>query len=134
MEEIAERLEALRETLSALSELNKKVPVVVEGRRDVLALRTLGLEGEIIQVHAGKGLYEFSEELHERFEEVILLIDWDDRGERLMETLSEYLSGLWEKYRAFRETLKVLSKNEVSEIEDLPGLIERLRNLCEQQV
>lgn len=131
--EISERLEAFREILRALHELNKKVPVIVEGKRDVLALRTLGLVGEIIQVHGGKSLYEFSEEVHERFEEVLLLIDWDEKGERLLETLREYLSGLWERYSAFREIIKVLSRNEVFEIEELPSLLERLKTLCEKQ-
>ncbi len=127
------RLEALEELLSALLELNKRIPVIVEGKRDVLALRALGFEGELIQVHSGKGLYEFSEEVHERFEEVILLIDWDQRGEALYESLGELLSGLWERYSSFRETLKILSRNEVFEIESIPDLMERLRSQCELQ-
>ncbi len=127
------RLESLRELFHILSELNKKIPVIVEGRRDILALRSLGLEGEILQVHGGKGLYEFSEELHERFQEVILLIDWDQRGEALYGSLGELLSGLWERYSGFRETLKVLSRNEVFEIESIPDLMERLRSQCELQ-
>jgi 5S rRNA maturation endonuclease (ribonuclease M5) len=127
------RLEALEELLSALLELNKRIPVIVEGKRDVLALRALGFEGELLQVHSGKGLYEFSEEVHERFKEVILLLDWDQRGEVLYESLGELLSGLWERYSSFRETLKILSRNEVFEIESIPDLMERLRSQCELQ-
>jgi len=127
------RLEALEELLSALLELNKRIPVIVEGKRDVLALRALGFEGELLQVHSGKGLYEFSEEVHERFNEVILLLDWDQRGEALYESLGELLSGLWERYSSFRETLKILSRNEVFEIESIPDLMERLRSQCELQ-
>lgn len=127
------RLEALEELLSVLSELNKRIPIIVEGKRDVLALRALGFEGELLQVHSGKGLYEFSEEVHERFKEVLLLIDWDQRGEALYESLGELLSGLWERYSSFRETLKVLSRNEIFEIEAIPDLIERLRSQCELQ-
>jgi len=127
------RLEALEELLSTLLELNKRIPVIIEGKRDVLALRALGFEGELLQVHSGKGLYEFSEEVHERFNEVILLIDWDQRGEALYESLGELLSGLWERYSSFRETLKILSRNEVFEIESIPDLMERLRSQCELQ-
>ncbi len=126
-EDLRERLEALEDLFRVLSELNREVPVIVEGKNDVIALRTLGLQGEIIQVHGGKGLYELSEEIHERFEQVILLIDWDKKGEMLMKNLGDYLSGLWENYRTFRETLRLLSRNEAFEIEHIPGLMERLK-------
>ncbi|MFN3740872.1 MAG: toprim domain-containing protein [Thermodesulfovibrionales bacterium] len=138
-EESRERLEALQDLFRILSELNKEVPVIVEGKNDVIALRSLGLEGEIIQVHGGKNLYELCEEIHERFEQVILLIDWDRRGETLMKTLGDYLSGLWESYRTFRETLRLLSRNEAFEIEEIPALMERLKRQwrgksCETEV
>lgn len=126
-EDLRERLEALQDLFRILSDLNREVPVIVEGKNDVLALRTLGLQGEIIQVHGGKSLYELSEEIHERFEQVILLIDWDRKGERLMKTLGDYLSGLWEGYNTIRETLRLLSRNEALEIEHIPGLMERLK-------
>lgn len=125
-EDLRERLEGLKDLFRILSDLNREVPVIVEGKNDVIALRTLGLQGEIIQVHGGKSLYELSEEIHERFEQVILLVDWDKKGEMLMKTLGDYLSGLWENYRTFRETLMLLSRNEAFEIEHIPGLMERL--------
>lgn len=132
-----ERFEALQELFKVLSELNRKVPIIVEGRNDVIALRTLGLQGEIIQVHGGKNLYELSEEIHERFEQVILLIDWDRKGETLMKTLGDYLSGLWEGYRTFRETLRFLCRDEALEVEEIPALMERLKRRsmsCETKV
>lgn len=127
------RLDALRKLFRLLGEVNKRVPVIVEGKKDVTALRRLGLEGEIISLHSGKGLYEFSELIHERFDEVILLMDWDDRGEGLMKVLGEYLSGLWERFSPFREMLIRLSNNEVFEVESIPRLMERLRRECETQ-
>ncbi|MCX7793799.1 MAG: toprim domain-containing protein [Thermodesulfovibrionales bacterium] len=130
-EESRERFQALEELFRILSELNRRIPVIVEGKNDMMALRALGLEGEIIQVYGGKSLYELSEEIHERFESIILLIDWDRKGESLMKTLGEYLSGLWEDYRNFRETLKILARNEAFEIEQIPALMERLKRQCE---
>jgi len=38
--------------------VNKRVPVIVEGRRDTDALRKIGLVGDIITLHSGKGVYE----------------------------------------------------------------------------
>ncbi len=127
------RLNALRELFRLLGEVNKRIPVIVEGKKDVAALRRLGLEGEIISLHSGKGLYEFSELIQERFDEVILLMDWDDPGEGLMKVLGEYLSGLWERFSPFREMLIRLSNNEVFEVESIPRLMERLRRECETQ-
>lgn len=125
------RLEAFYGVLKILCELNREVPVIVEGKRDALALREIGLEGKIIQVHAGKNLYEFSEEIYVGFREVILLMDWDIKGETLMQTLGDYLSGLWERFNPLRESLKELSRNEIYELEQIPGLIERLKRECE---
>ncbi|MCK7512963.1 MAG: hypothetical protein MZV70_59045 [Desulfobacterales bacterium] len=49
-----ERAERLREVLQALYEVNKRVPVVVEGKRDVSALRRIGLIGDIVTLHGGR--------------------------------------------------------------------------------
>ena len=74
-----ERAERLREVLEALYEVNKRVPVIVEGKRDAIALRRLGLVGEIITLHRGKGPYDFCEDIVERFSKVIILLDWDEK-------------------------------------------------------
>jgi 5S rRNA maturation endonuclease (ribonuclease M5) len=122
----ADRADRLREVLQALYEVNKRVPVIVEGRRDVNALRKIGLVGDIITLHSGKGLYEFCEDISERFNRVILLLDWDDKGEKLFRSLSEGLAGLWEEFSPIREVLKVLCQKDIKDIEGIPGLMERL--------
>jgi 5S rRNA maturation endonuclease (ribonuclease M5) len=57
---------------------------------------------------------------------VILLIDWDEKGDQIFKTLSKYLKGLWEEFSTFREMLKALSQKEVSSIEAIPSLLKRL--------
>jgi 5S rRNA maturation endonuclease (ribonuclease M5) len=121
-----ERAERLREVFEALNEVNKKVPVIVEGKRDSEALRRLGLAGEIIILHRGNNIYEFCEEVAERFERVVLLLDWDERGESLYRSLSSHLKGHWEEFGNFREILKILCQKEIKDIEGIPSL---LRNL-----
>ena len=122
----AERAERLREVLQTLYEVNKRVPVIVEGRRDTEALRKIGLVGDIITLHAGKGLYEFCEGIAEEFHHVILLMDWDDKGEKLFRTLAEDLQGLWEEFAPLREIIRVLCQKDIKDIEGIPGLLERL--------
>jgi 5S rRNA maturation endonuclease (ribonuclease M5) len=121
-----ERAERLREVLEALYEVNKRVPVIVEGKRDAIALRRLGLVGEIITLHRGKGLYDFCEDIVERFSKVIILLDWDEKGESLYRTLSEHLSGHWEEFSAFRGVLKILCQKDIKDIEGIPKLLLRL--------
>jgi len=121
-----ERAERLREGLEALCEINKSVPIIVEGQNDAFALRRLGLDGEIIPLHNGRSLYEFSTEIAERFQRIIILFDWDKKGENLHRTVSMHLNGHWEEYSYFRELFKVLCQKEIKDIEGIPKLLRRL--------
>jgi 5S rRNA maturation endonuclease (ribonuclease M5) len=121
-----ERAERLREVLESLHEINRSVPIVVEGKRDVTALREIGFTGEIIAVHGGKGLYEFCEDLAERFRRVVLLTDWDEQGEVLHRKLSEHLRGMSEEFAFLREIIRFLCQKDVKDIEGMPALLERL--------
>jgi 5S rRNA maturation endonuclease (ribonuclease M5) len=121
-----ERAERLREVLGALFEVNKRVPVIVEGKKDALALQKLGLVGEVIILHRGQGLYEFCEDVAEKFPKVVLLLDWDEKGEKLYSSLSGNLRGHWEEFSAFRGILKVLCQKDIKDIEGIPKLLGRL--------
>ncbi len=121
-----DRAKKLKEFLEFLYEINKRIPVIVEGKKDLLALRRLGFVGEIIQLHTGKGLYEFCDNISGRFNKVILLIDWDENGDILYKKLSDNLRGMWEEFSHLREMLKVLCQKDVKAIEDMPVLLKRL--------
>ncbi len=121
-----ERAERLKEVLEALYEINKRIPIIVEGKRDVRALRSIGFVGEIITLHGGKGIYEFCEDISERFHRVVLLMDWDEKGESLHKTLSGHLRGHWEEFATFREIIKILCQKDIKDIEGIPVLFERL--------
>lgn len=121
-----ERAERLRVVLQSLYEVNKRVPIVVEGRKDVKALRKVGLIGEIITLHGGKGIYEFAEDIAERYHRVLLLMDWDAKGDQLYRTVSAHLKGHWEEFAPFREVIKLLCQKDVKDIEGIPVLLERL--------
>lgn len=121
-----ERAERLREVFEILGDLNDSVPVIVEGKKDESALRELGLNGEIIKLHAGKNLYDFCDDILRKFDKVIILLDWDRRGEELSRSLSKYLSGHYEEFSSFRELLKILCQKEIYAIEGIPKLLKRL--------
>lgn len=121
-----QRVERLKEIFEALYEINKRIPIIVEGKKDVNALRRIGLVGDIISLHRGKGLYEFCDDISERFHKIILLIDWDEKGESLFKNLSSNLRGMWEEFSAFREIIKILCQKDIKDIEGIPSLLERL--------
>jgi 5S rRNA maturation endonuclease (ribonuclease M5) len=121
-----ERAERLREVFEHLIEVNITVPVIVEGKKDASALKSLGVIGEIITLHNGKNLYDFCDDIIHRFHRVVLLSDWDRKGEDLNKILSAYLKGHWEEYSSFRDLLKVLCQKEIKDIEGIPKLIRRL--------
>jgi 5S rRNA maturation endonuclease (ribonuclease M5) len=120
------RAERLREVLESLYEANKLVPVIVEGRRDARALRRLGLVGEIITLHRGKGIYEFCQHIDNSHRKAILLLDWDREGENLFKRLGRNLSGHWEEFSIFREALKALCQKDIKDVEGIPKLLRRL--------
>jgi 5S rRNA maturation endonuclease (ribonuclease M5) len=121
-----ERAERLKEVFESLYEVNKRIPIIVEGKKDISALRKIGLVGDIIALHGGKGLYEFCDDIAERFHKIILLMDWDDKGESLHKNVSGHLKGMWEEFSPFREIIKILCQKDIKDIEGIPVLLERL--------
>jgi len=121
-----ERASRLRGIFETLDERNKDVPVIVEGKRDALALRELGLQGEILTLHSGRSIYDFCEMVSEKFQSVIILLDWDEKGESLNKALCRRLNGQWEEFSAFRALIKILCQKEIQDIEGIPKLIRRL--------
>ena len=121
-----DRAERIRKVIEALIEANRKFPVIVEGKKDADALIKLGLTGKILTLHNGRNLYDFSENILDNFVKVIILMDWDAKGESLNRTLSENLIGLWEGFSGFRELLKILCQKDIKDIESIPKLLSRL--------
>lgn len=124
-----EELQRAERILKELYELychNKSSPIIVEGKRDKEALRRLGIKGEILPLNNGKSIYDFCEFMLDNYNSVILLTDWDYKGESIFKTLSFNLSGLWEQYSSIRENMKILCQKDIKDIEALPSLLHRL--------
>ncbi len=84
-------LEELEEALAELREENKTTPIIVEGDKDIAALRTLEVAGEIIRFNTGQSVSDFCDAITRRYRKVILLTDWDRRGGRLCLQLKKNL-------------------------------------------
>jgi 5S rRNA maturation endonuclease (ribonuclease M5) len=103
-----------------LALLNREIPVIVEGVRDLRALRRLGLAGQIIRLHSGESVAAFGERMSCAHPAVILLLDWDRRGRQLHRRLAAHLESSWEPYHFIRQELMALCAAEISSVEELP--------------
>jgi len=130
----AERLAELLEKLVA--ESAKGVPIVVEGQKDVGALRQLNVEGRVVSSKtSGKSFLDILTEIENlRVREVILLLDFDRRGVEWTHRLKRHL----EKTRikpnlTFWNQLYGLVGRDLKDIEGLPTYLKTLENKTRNQ-
>ncbi len=93
IEDILARLEALEDALDRLRRQAMGNVVVVEGRKDVVALESLGVGGEHVLLNQGLPLLQVLDQLaeHARGRQVVVLTDWDRTGGRLCLRVQEAL-------------------------------------------
>jgi 5S rRNA maturation endonuclease (ribonuclease M5) len=105
--------------------------VLVEGARDVAALRDLGFEGTILKLNSGEGLVERADHLSRAYGRIIILTDWDPKGLRLHERLKELLEDCQVEVED-RNWLRLrrLCGGGCRTIEDLPALIRSLGRMA----
>jgi len=117
--------ELLVKQIQETRELNLEIPIIVEGRLDVVALRKIGFSGEIIHLPKNKTIINFSYSLT-KYREVILLMDWDRKGKRLTSILEKYL--ITEGIRVNLKLWKLLNtiNSETSNVEGLPAFMEKI--------
>lgn len=130
----SDRIEKLEWLIERLIDANRKAPVVVEGKQDEACLRQLGLKGNILKIHVGRPLSEFSLDLSQRFDKIILLTDWDARGDQIHERLVRDLEADWAIYDVFRQGLRDLCDPDVREVEHVEGFLRRLKANQEEVV
>lgn len=112
-----------------MAESTKGVPIVVEGQKDVDALKQLSVEGRIVSSKtSGKSFLDILTEIENlKVREVILLLDFDRRGVEWTHRLKQHL----EKTRikpnlVFWNALYALVGRDLRDIEGLPAYIKTL--------
>ncbi|MGA9138946.1 MAG: toprim domain-containing protein [Methanocella sp.] len=104
--------------------------ILVEGKRDVEALFRLGINGEVLMT-SHRQLLNLSESLARSGKDVIILTDWDERGEEVAKQISLYLEADGARPdNALRTSLKGLLKKDIKDVESLFGFVEKLREVC----
>jgi 5S rRNA maturation endonuclease (ribonuclease M5) len=130
-DKLKNRTERIHQVLDKLSkEAEKGTLLVVEGQKDVIALRELNVQGNVISSKtSGKSFLDTLTEIEQRnAREVILLLDFDRRGVEWTHRLKQHL----EKTRikpnlTFWNELYGLVGRDVKDIEGLPAYLETLK-------
>jgi 5S rRNA maturation endonuclease (ribonuclease M5) len=118
-------LEEIEKTLIELQEENITVPVLVEGEKDVSALRTLELTGEIIRFNIGQSVSDFCDKIAQQYRKIIVLTDWDWRGGRLCQQITKHLEYRMDVNLRYRSVFA--QRCSCRTVEGLPSWIETLR-------
>lgn len=104
--------------------------IMVEGEKDERSLRSLGINGRIVKA-AHPPLLSLADKIARESGTVVLLTDWDERGERLALRISKYLRSLDVNIdTVIRRQLKGLVCKDIGDVESLYKYVEKLRQEC----
>jgi 5S rRNA maturation endonuclease (ribonuclease M5) len=128
---LRERKEKIQRVLECLiEESSRGMPIIVEGKKDIAALRELGVEGRIISAKTGgkSRLDVISDVEKNAAQEVILLLDFDRHGKEWTKILREH----FEKARirtnlTFWNELLRFAGRELKDIEGLATYMETMK-------
>ena len=120
-----ELLTKLFNKLSTRGEMG--IPIIVEGRNDLAALRRLGIWGRVICVKSSTNtLVDILDGV--RGEEVTLFVDFDSEGVALAREITECLEGRGVKVEAvFWRRMRSLIRRDVKDVEGVPSYLEKLK-------
>jgi 5S rRNA maturation endonuclease (ribonuclease M5) len=123
-----DRLDAIERILEELGSRGPRTVVLVEGDRDLMALRTLKVPEPMEKINTGVSLLNFCEGLANEFEAFVILTDWDPKGEQLANRLGELLTSTGTRVDLeTRKRLGRLVRFEIQDVEALDSHIQRLR-------
>lgn len=123
---LEEELEGVLEVLEMIKREDEGIPIIVEGRKDVEALKTLGIERKMVKIKKGKTIFRIIEELRKKHDKVIILTDWDSTGGKLCYKIKKACESNAIKYDVeYRKQLMKFLKKEVKDVESIPRFIER---------
>ncbi|WP_406656265.1 toprim domain-containing protein [Methanolobus sp. ZRKC2] len=125
------RLESIEEIIDELLQLAEEGNVIiVEGKRDVRALNKLGINGHF-EMATHHSLSNFCEDITNTGKGIIILTDWDRRGNMLMSNLVNHFHSLGVNPDVrIRERLKSIVQKEIKDVESLPTYVLKLRHIA----
>ncbi|MCE5214785.1 MAG: hypothetical protein LLF83_08720 [Methanobacterium sp.] len=123
---------SFRKLLSIMEELKEcaeqGMPILIEGKKDEEALRNLGINGNFIKVSGSPlKLFEIAEIAALSSSKIIILTDFDKKGNQLARKLSEDIQRLGSNPDLqLRRKIMAITRRYIKDIESLPRHLHQL--------
>lgn len=104
------------------------MPILIEGKKDEQALKNLGINGNFIKVSgSGLKLFEIAEIAAKSSSKVIILTDFDKKGNELAKRLAEDIQSLGSYPNlVIRRKIMGITRKFIKDIESLPRHMKQL--------
>ena len=124
-----ERLDKLERIFDDILEIPDDHVIIVEGRKDMMAMSLIGVRIRMVAVQSEGGPLKVSERLFGEKQKAVIFTDWDHEGIGIAKDLERCLSSLCVKYDVMlRKRLRAVCGSEIKDIESLPSFYSRLVN------
>lgn len=107
---------AINELITELNGIN--AVVVVEGKRDAQALRSLGFNGTLMQFHSYGGYVRFAD-IVAKHNRVVILFDYDEKGRYMTYRLVKLLQRRTRPDLTYRRRLARITQGKIRFVEQL---------------
>jgi len=109
----------IEEIKKFVSDLNKEsAPIIVEGKKDTSALKSIGVMGKIFEFNKFQGMTDFSDHVS-KFEKIIILFDKDRQGSTLVKKSFRILDRRTKLDLRYKSRLGKITKGKVKCVEEL---------------
>ena len=92
--------------------------VVVEGKRDSIALKKLGYSGKVLEFHKFGGIVDFTDSVA-KYKNLIILFDRDRKGKSLTDKTIQLLQRRTNVDLSYKRKLREITKGKIMFIEQL---------------
>ncbi len=107
----------LKDFIFQLNSMKDSV-VVVEGKRDSVALKKLGYSGKVLEFHRFGGMIDFTDSVS-KYKRLIILFDRDKKGRTLTGKTIQLLQRRTKIDLSFKKRLREITKGKIMFIEQL---------------
>lgn len=112
-----EEISEIRDFISSLNSVTDSV-IIVEGKKDSQALKSLGLEQKILEFHKFGGLVKFADSVSLN-KNLILLFDFDKKGRYMTRKVIELLQHRTKIDLFYKKRLIQITGGKIRTIEEL---------------
>jgi 5S rRNA maturation endonuclease (ribonuclease M5) len=120
-----EEISDLKKFIFALNCAQDSV-VVVEGKRDTAALKSLGFTEEILEFHSFGGITKFADSVSD-YKNLIILFDFDKKGKYLTRRVIEQLERRTKIDMSYKKQLIAVTRGRIRAIEELIRYVPLMR-------